>query len=257
MSRKWKIFLVVIASAVVLSLAGTAVALADDSTTTTTTSNAYLAAVAAKLGVTETVLTDAMKQTRQELASAAIDQKLAEAVTNGTITQAEADAVRTWIAAQPDIADKAAMKEWWAARPKLANSKVYNGFLLKGKIARMRGWAYGCLGINNTDFINKLATLLGKQPADVQAAFQSAAGEMKTAAFKTALAKAVENGKLTQEQADQIQSWWAQRPAALDKIAPGFGLKNGMHGMMKGFGGPQGNLRQQSTQSTQSTSVTY
>jgi hypothetical protein len=252
MSRKWKFFLAVIASAVVISLAGAAVAMANDGVTTTTTeSNTYLAAVAAKLGVTEQVLTGAMTQARQELATTAINKKLADAVTKGTITQAESDAIKAWLALQPATDDKDAMKEWWSQRPELANSRIYNGLLFKGKITHMRGWACGVLGVNNDEFIAKLATILGKTTAVVQEAFQSAAGEMRTAAFEKALSNAVTDGKLTQDEANQIQSWWEQRPAALDKIAPGFGMKNGMYGMREGFGGIFRNSTQQSAPVTQ------
>ena len=71
MSKKWKIIMAVISGVVVLSLAGGAIALADEGQATA--SNPYLAAVAAKLGVTEQALVDAMRQARQQLAGARRD----------------------------------------------------------------------------------------------------------------------------------------------------------------------------------------
>jgi len=239
MSKKWKIVLAVIAAAVVLSLGGGAIVLADDPPAAT--SNPYLVAVATKLGVTEQALTDAMESARQELTSAAIDSALAKAVEKQQITEAEAAAIKGWIAQQPAIGDAAAMKAWWDARPELANPKVYNGLIWTGKFARMWGWCHGNLGIvNGGDFLKKVAEKLGKTEQEVKDAFQATAKEMQAAAFDKALANAVANGKLTQEEADQIQSWWAQRPAALDKLAPGLGGgcgRGGIGGMMKGFGG--------------------
>jgi hypothetical protein len=62
---------------------------------------------------------------------------------------------------------------------------------------------------------------------------------MKTDALTKSLANAVTNGKITQAEADQIQSWWNQRPAAVDKLAPngGFGFPGMGGGMMPGFRG--------------------
>jgi hypothetical protein len=62
---------------------------------------------------------------------------------------------------------------------------------------------------------------------------------MKTDALTKSLANAVTNGKITQAEADQIQSWWNQRPAAVEKLAPngGFCLPGGRCGMMPGFRG--------------------
>jgi hypothetical protein len=260
MSKKWKVFLAVIAAAVVLSLGGGAVVLADDPPATT--SNAYLAAVATKLGVTEQALTDAMKAARQELASAAIDTALAKAVEKQTITEAEAAAIKEWIAQQPAIGDAGAMKAWWDARPELANPKVYNGLIWTGRFARMWGWCHGNLGIvNGGEFQKKVAEKLGKTEQEVKDAFQAAAQEMKAAAFEKALANAVTSGKLTQEEADQISGWWAQRPAALDKFAPGFGGCGrggfgGFGGMMRGRGVRGGFGIFQSAPKQQSTPVT-
>lgn len=43
---------------------------------------------------------------------------------------------------------------------------------------------------------------------------------------KERLEKAVENGTITQEEADQIQKWWDSRPEAMDKLkGDGFGPK--------------------------------
>ena len=238
MSKKWKVILTVIASVVLVTLIGGSVALADNSQQSTN-SNPYLAAVATKLGVTEQALTDAMKQAHKDMASAAVNNALANAVTKGVISQAESDALKAWLAQQPAPGDKEAMKQWWSKRPQLSNPKVYNGIIWKRDIIRLYGWCTGNLGINNDDFIAKVAANLSKDPAAVKNAFQSAAVDMKSAALQKSLDNAVKNGKITQDEANQIQSWWNSRPAALNKVAPGFGWF-GIRGTMRHMMGRPG-----------------
>ena len=58
------------------------------------------------------------------------------------------------------------------------------------------------------------------------------------------LARMVEEGKLTQEQADEFTAWWGAKPEALENAGPGFaspsfrGRMPRLHGpMLGGFGG--------------------
>jgi hypothetical protein len=71
---------------------------------------------------------------------------------------------------------------------------------------------------------------------DLQNAFAQAQSEMREEALQNYLQNLVDNGKITQEQADQWKSWWQSRPEDLP-FAHGFPG----HGMMqRGFGGPGG-----------------
>jgi hypothetical protein len=108
----------------------------------------------------------------------------------------------------------------------------------------MEAWGGSCS--NNTDLLTQvvanLNTATGKSITvkQLQDALTQAAAQMKTDALTKSLANAVTNGKITQAEADQIQSWWNQRPAAVDKLVPngGFGFPGmGRGGMMPGFGG--------------------
>jgi hypothetical protein len=68
-------------------------------------------------------------------------------------------------------------------------------------------------------------------------AFAQAQGEMRVAVMENRLQYLVEEGKITQEQADELQEWLEARP----DIPAGFGFKGhgGFHGMggHRGFGG--------------------
>ena len=254
MSKRWKIILAVVAGVVVLSLAGTAIAFAaDGSQPATSTSNPLLAKVAQLLGngITEQQLTDALKQARQQAASEAINNALDNAVKNSVITPADETAIKAWLVQQPDPTNKDAMKTWWSQRPQISNPKIYLRFL--GARALVMRFGYGVelrLGFS-TPVMQKAATILNIDEQTLVNAFKQAAQELQGQRLQTALNNAVKNGKLTQDEANQIQTWWSQRPAALDKLAPGFGL-----GRMGGFLGPRSGLQapqQQTTPTTQTT----
>ena len=250
MSKKLKIIVAVVAGVMILALGGGAIVMAAGSTTTPTTtsaaqSNTLFAKAAATLGVTEQQLTDAFQQANTQAESQRIDQQLAQAVTKGTITQAESDALKAWLAQKPTAPTKDTLKAWQDARPKLANPDALKGLLGFGFGGRMMGTAGGA-DTNNTDLMTQVAadlnTATGKSITvqQLQDALTQAAAQMKTDALTKSLANAVTNGKITQAEADQIQSWWNQRPAAVDKLAPngGFGFPGmGGGGMMPGFNG--------------------
>ena len=249
MSKKLKIIVAVVAGVVVLALGGAAIVMAAGNTTTTTTtpptqSNTLFAKAAAILGVTEQQLTAAYQQANTQAENQRITQALAQAVTKGTITQAESDAITAWLAQKPTAPTKDSLKAWQANQPKLANPDALKGILGFG--GRMMGPAGGA-NTNNTDLLTQvvanLNTATGKSitVAQLQAALTQAAAQMKSDALTKSLANAVTNGKITQAESDQIQSWWNARPAAVDKLAPngGFGFPGiGKGGMMPGLNGP-------------------
>ena len=68
-------------------------------------------------------------------------------------------------------------------------------------------------------FLNRVAEILGIDETDLTAAFKQAQQEMKEETFINRLNQAVEEGRITQEQADEIIEWWEQRPEAM--MGPG------------------------------------
>ncbi len=77
-------------------------------------------------------------------------------------------------------------------------------------------------------FLGKVADKLGLEYDVVQQAVQEARQEMMQEALQERLQDAVDEGLITQEQADEILQWMQNRPDALDQLE-GFG-----------FGGPGG-----------------
>jgi phage I-like protein len=65
-------------------------------------------------------------------------------------------------------------------------------------------------------------------------AFKQATAEIRNQNIDRALQKAVENGRITQQQSDEIKAWWQQRPAALDSLMGGFLRMPGLRGQVRG-----------------------
>ena len=65
---------------------------------------------------------------------------------------------------------------------------------------------------NTQRLLDRVAEILGIDEVDLIAAFKQAQQEMKEEAFINRLNQAVEEGYITQEQADEIIEWWQQRP---------------------------------------------
>jgi len=222
MLKKWKIIMVVLAAIVLLTVGGGAIAMADDETAPV--SNPLLARVAQLLGKNEAQLTDAIKAARKEVATEAVTAALDKAVTEGKITTTDKASILAWLAQQPDPANRDAMKAWWSARPQISKPELYKRFLgVRGKILRW-GWCHNFAGIEESQVMKKVAAKLIVGEQALIDAFKQASQEMRTSAFQKALTNAVTNGRLTKAEAEQIETWWAQRPAALDKFAPGFGF---------------------------------
>ena len=81
--------------------------------------------------------------------------------------------------------------------------------------------------------ISRVASILGLEEAQVQDAFDQATTEMQDEALQSRLDQMVEDGRLTQEQADEQRDWYQSRP---DTIAPGAGFMFGRHGKFGGRG---------------------
>ncbi len=89
------------------------------------------------------------------------------------------------------------------------------------------------------DVAGGVATILGIDQAEVEAAFSQAATEHRQASLQGRLDNLVSEGRLTQEQADEYMSWFLSRPEGLQ--GPGFKRFNG-HGLRGGSGDVSGRV---------------
>jgi len=66
--------------------------------------------------------------------------------------------------------------------------------------------------VSENALLERVAAILGIDEEDLVNAFEQAQQEMKEEIFIKALDKAVEEGLITREQANEILEWWGQRP---------------------------------------------
>jgi hypothetical protein len=69
--------------------------------------------------------------------------------------------------------------------------------------------------------ISRVASILGLEEQQIQDAFDEARREIQDERLEEKLAKTVEDGHLTQEQADELRNWYETRP---DNLLRGFGF---------------------------------
>lgn len=74
----------------------------------------------------------------------------------------------------------------------------------------------------------RVSEILGIPEDELIAAFEQAQLEIREEALNQFLEKAVEQERITQEEADEILEWWEQRPeVANESLPPGLGLRAG------------------------------
>ena len=89
----------------------------------------------------------------------------------------------------------------------------------------------------------RVAEILDIPEEELSNAFNQAQQEMRQEAFIRCLNRAVEKGRITQEEANEIREWQEQRPEVLDpglfRHSFGFRLRNHMWGLHRGWCGPR------------------
>ncbi len=77
-----------------------------------------------------------------------------------------------------------------------------------------------CFG--NNALLAKVAELLGMTPEELIDIFKEAQQELRNEAFVKYVEKAAEEGIITPEEAEEIITWWENRPEAVDRLLPWF-----------------------------------
>ena len=80
---------------------------------------------------------------------------------------------------------------------------------------------------NTTGLLARVAEILGIPEEDLTNAFKQAQQEMREEAFIRSLDKAVDEGRIAPEEANEIKGWWEQRPEVMDSglLPRAFGFK--------------------------------
>jgi len=235
MSKKVKILVSVLIAVALLAVGGVTTVMAhgkEMAQTPASGSEAYvtavnvtslLARVAEILGISEETLTNAVRQARQEMRDEALIKRLEKAVEKGHIAQEQADAIEAWWEQRPASLD--------LGSPLPALGAPFIG-----------GRQMRCLvaTANVTGLLPRVAQILGISEETLTNAVKQARQEMRDEAINKRLAKAVEQGRLTQEEADAIKAWWGQRPRVLNSGSfPGVFGALALRGW-RIWGGPRG-----------------
>jgi hypothetical protein len=182
--------------------------------------------------VTEQQLTDAFQQATALAQKQSISTAMAQAVANGTITQAESTAIQAWLAQKPTSPTQDNMKAWEAAKPQLSNQDAWKTILgFPGK---------GMMGPD----------------ADNTALFTQVAALLSTAAGKT-ITESQLQAAMTSAEANQSQTWQNRQPPTTEKPGNGSGFPGmGFGGMMHGRG-PWGGSPQTMPAATTTQPIVY
>jgi hypothetical protein len=77
-------------------------------------------------------------------------------------------------------------------------------------------------------FVGKLADILGLDEGQVSDAVQQARQEMREECQQQRLQNAIDEGLITDAEAEQIEEWWDSRPEAMQKLGAGGGFGHQM-----------------------------
>jgi hypothetical protein len=186
-------------------------------------------------------LRDALDQAQGELREEALETRLQKLVDKGQITQQEADQYL----------------EWWQSRPDI--EVPLPGLGGPGPGGHMGGRPIAAADDSSGDTENETApsdryeALLDRacviyeektgaiiDSEQLRDALDQAQGELRDEALETRLQKLVDEGQMTQEEADQYLEWWQSRPD-IEVPLPGLGGPGPGGGMMQARGfGPRG-----------------
>lgn len=118
MWRSKKFILVVLLGAVVLVGSVGGVALAQTGGNDEGSGKTLIARVATILGIDQQTVEDAFAQAKREMREEALDNYLQKLITEGRITQEQADEYKAWSQARPDLEPyRQQLREWQQARP--------------------------------------------------------------------------------------------------------------------------------------------
>lgn len=157
--------------------------------------------IAEELGTDQSAVSDAYATASEEARDAAIAEKLAALVERGALTQEEADSIQAWYDSAPEAV---------------------------GKLPIGRGHSKGDL--------ERVAEILGVDLEALTEASENAREALALAEYQVKLDEAVADGRITQEQADEMLARFQERIEAGHGVGRGFGHHGRGHHGMRGFG---------------------
>jgi len=175
---------------------------------------ALIARVAEILGIDQQKLEDALKQVRTESAKENLDARLQELIADGTLTQQQADELKTWLNARPDVP---------MVPPGKLDEALEKGTITQEQVDALKAWQEA------KPDIPKIGSTIGERLVDEDIITQQQSDEYKAwmesrpsdipNVRPAELKKLLDEGKITQEQLDKFKEWAKTRPD-MPKIRP-------------------------------------
>jgi hypothetical protein len=200
MSQRVKVLISALVVALLITAGATAVVMAQEEPPSETQGHSLLSRVAAILGIPDGEMASAFKQARHEMREEAFDRTLARAVEGGRITPDEAVEIKQWLEQRSEALDPVLRRLVHRIKTHLQTPRV------QARIKRL--------------VLGRTAEILDIPGEELVAAFKQVRQEMHEEALTRALARAVEEGRITPDEAVEIKQWLEQRPEALDQLGP-------------------------------------
>jgi hypothetical protein len=230
MNGKTKLAIGSIIAALVGTVCFSVAAFADSSSNTsaeTSQKQALITKVADNLGLPYDQVLGAFDKAQQEMSSEALQQRLAQAVSDGTITQDEADQITAWMNAEPAAA--ANLSQGWLNGLMRASDNLSGSATSNLSALPDMGKGFSGMGPsgNSSDNTSRAFPSRPMGNSSDDAAFnQSNAPDMgrgfpgmgPSGNSSEYIQQAVDNGTITQAQADEITAWINAMPDAMAKI---------------------------------------
>jgi len=245
MSKRVKILVSVLMVVVLLTVGSTVAVMAQEKPTLTdeASGKGLLARVVEILNeqgydVTEEALVNAFKQAAREVAEETVDNILGRLQEEGLFLEDEIAAIENWLAQRPESLGPDSIREWLEERPEISHpGLLIRSFGFPHWIGeRLHSFGEPRLGLRS--LLGKVAEILKTPEETLMAAFdqaqQAMIQEVGEQAFLRALERAVDEGRISPDEARLIEEWWEQRPEALESAFPGARIlpaPRGRHGM--------------------------
>lgn len=175
---------------------------------------ALMSQVAEILGIDQQDLENALKQAQTELREETLDARLQELITEGTLTQEQADEFKSWMKTKPDVP---------MVPPGRLEEALEKGTITQEQIDQLKAW------MESKPDIPGIMPTMGERLVEEDIITQQQADEYKTwmesrpadipNVGPRQLKKLLDNGEITQEQMDAFKAWMEARPD-MPKIRP-------------------------------------
>jgi|GEM_PF-1348547 DNA-binding HxlR family transcriptional regulator len=206
MRKIHNLLLATVLVAVMLIASTPAIALAQEDETPERR-GALIAQVASILGIDQQELEDALKQAQTELRQENLDARLQELIADGTLTQQQANELKAWMNARPDVPN---------IPPRQLKEALEKGIITQEQVDQLKEWTESRPDIPNIGptIGERLVEegIITQQQADEYKAWMESRPADIPKVGPVQLKKLLDEGEITQEQMDAFKAWAEARP---------------------------------------------